>query len=135
MPPAMLAPAWLWTGAIPAASRIAAAIAAVVVLPLVAEISTLPAQAGAERADRVGIEPHQHFPGALVAAAAAQPRERADAPRQRELRRQRVAIAGLCARTRWPTTASAGDQHLTAPGTARDAHGAARRSDRRRRTS
>ena len=42
IPPAMFAPAWLCTSGTPARSKIPAAIAAVVVLPLVAEISTLP---------------------------------------------------------------------------------------------
>ena len=41
-PPAMLAPARLWTRRVPVRPRIDATIAAVVVLPLVAETTTLP---------------------------------------------------------------------------------------------
>ena len=45
-PPAMFAPARLWTRVIPARSSIEATIAAVVVLPLVAEITPIPGKPG-----------------------------------------------------------------------------------------
>ena len=85
-PPAMFAPATLCTVAMPAASRIDAASAAVVVLPLVAETTTLPR--GSVAASRV-IAPASirsiSFPGRLVpprpAARAARPTPRAIAAR------------------------------------------------------
>ena len=77
-PPAMFAPAWLCTSGMPRPSRIAAAIAAVVVLPFVAEIERAAARQARCRARRSRrVEAHQHLPGALVAPP---PRSRESAP-------------------------------------------------------
>ncbi len=46
-------------------------------------------QARSERADRVAVEADQHAPGSARCAVAAQPRERCDGARERELRRER----------------------------------------------
>ena len=75
-PPAMFAPARLWTSFVPVRPRIAATIAAVVVLPLVAETTTLPSrQAGGEPRDGVRLGAHQHLPGQRGPAAAGQARD------------------------------------------------------------
>ena len=74
-PPAMFAPARLCTSRVPVRPRIAAIIAAVVVLPLVAETTTLPCgQPRRQPRDRVRLGPHQHLAGQRRAAAARQPR-------------------------------------------------------------
>ena len=67
-PHAMFEPARLCTTAVPARSSAAAIIAAVVVLPFVAETSTAPSRARADmRAERVGREPAAAAgPGAVV---------------------------------------------------------------------
>ena len=83
IPPAMFAPGALCTSATPACSKIPAAIAAVVVLPLVAETSALPcASRRAEVADRIWLEPQQHLARNARGAATAQARERRHGPRE-----------------------------------------------------
>ena len=76
----MFAPARLCTSVSPVRSRIAAAIAAVVVLPFVALITALPcASRRAEQADRVRLQPREHLAGQRrPAAAAGGAHERAD---------------------------------------------------------
>ena len=73
-------PARLWTSRAPVRSRIEATIAAVVVLPLVAEITTLPrSRRLREAADRVRLDAGEDLAGQRRAAAAAGgARERAD---------------------------------------------------------
>ncbi len=67
MPPAMFAPARLCTSAMPARSRMPAVIVAVVVLPLVAEMSTLPRGRRAPRSPIAsGASRISSLPGALV---------------------------------------------------------------------
>ena len=67
-PPAMFAPARLWTRRVPERSRIAATIAAVVVLPFVAEMTALPCgRRPASRAIAAGSMRMSTFPGRLVA--------------------------------------------------------------------
>ena len=78
IPPAMFAPAWLCTSGTPACSKMPAAIAAVVVLPLVAEMSTLPCRsARAEVPIASGCQAHQHL---ARGARAPPPRSRESAP-------------------------------------------------------
>ena len=75
-PPAMFAPARLWTSFVPVRPRMAATMAAVVVLPLVAETTTLPLrQAGGEARDGVRLGAHQHLAGQRRPAAAGQARD------------------------------------------------------------
>ena len=77
-PPAMFAPARLWTRCAPVRSRMPATIAAVVVLPLVAEITALPrSQPGGQAPDGVGLEAHQELSGQRGAPAAGAARQRA----------------------------------------------------------
>ena len=91
MPPAMFAPAALCTREICSRARIAAVKAAVVVLPLVAEMSTLPrvrraaSCAMASRSSRMST-----LPGALVAPPPRRRESAADGPREGELGGQRT---------------------------------------------
>ena len=112
----MFAPARLWTSEMPDRSSTDAAIAAVVVLPLVAEHEHRPArQPAGELGDRVRLEAHQHLAGqARAAAASGAPRKLADRARGDDLgsqRRHRESIGPLGTITR------------TAPGSARTVTG------------
>ena len=86
-PPAMFAPARLWTSRAPSPSRIAATIAAVVVLPLVAEITALPSRrrAGQPR-HRLRLEAHEQLAGQARPAAPAAARQRPRGARDGDLR-------------------------------------------------
>ena len=80
----MFAPARLCTSRVPRRSRIDATIAAVVVLPFVAEITALPlGQARGQGADRVRLEAQQDLAGQARAAAAGAAGERAGGARGR----------------------------------------------------
>ena len=110
-PPAMFAPARLWTSAIPARSRIEATIAAVVVLPLVAEMTTEP------RGSRAASSPIARararistLPGRLVPPP--RPARRASSPTAR-------AAAIFAAQPRHPRAPARG----RAPGSARTVTG------------
>ena len=86
-PPAMFAPARLCTRRVPERSRIAATIAAVVVLPFVAEITALPCgRRPARRAIASGSRRMQDLAGQARRAAPAAPRERAGGARDGDLR-------------------------------------------------
>ena len=81
-PPAMLAPARLWTRVVPARSRIAAAIAAVVVLPLVEEMTAQPSgRRPARRSIAWGSRRVSTLPGRLVPPP--RPARRASSPTAR----------------------------------------------------
>src|ERR1039458_4985512 len=81
IPPAMFAPDWLFTSDTPARSRIAARIAEVVVLPFVADTSTLPRDRRAPSSPiALGSRRMSTFPGALDAPP---PRRRETAPTAR----------------------------------------------------
>ena len=95
----MFAPAALCTSVTPACSKMPAAIAVVVVFPLVAETSTLPrARREPSAADRICVELQQHLARNARGAAAAQARERRHRPRDSELWGQRAGHqpAGGC---------------------------------------
>ena len=104
--PAMFAPARLWTSREPVRSRIEATIAAVVVLPLVAEITTLPCSSRAgQQADRVRLEARQHLAGQRGAAAAAGAAgERADGLRRGQLGGEQAHGAMTCSAPGWTRT-------------------------------
>ena len=86
-PPAMFAPARLCTRRAPERSRIAATIAAVVVLPFVAEMTALPCgRRCARRSIAAGLHAHEQLARQARAAAAAAPRQRAGGARDGDLR-------------------------------------------------
>ncbi len=107
----MFAPARLCTSRTPSRSRIAAAIAAVVVLPLVAEISTLP-RCRREPSTPIasGCRRISTFPGTLVAPPP-HSRESAPAARARASFGSEWAAQGLL-----PSGLSAGTSTRTAAG-------------------
>ena len=119
----MFAPARLWTSVIPARSSTDATIAAVVVLPLVAEITTEPSRSRAASSPIAsGSSASSTLPGQARAAAA--PARRASAPTARAA--TSFAPAALIA---------APDDHPHGCGQQRGRSPAARRSGRRRRTA
>ena len=123
-PPAMLAPARLCTSRTPSRSRIAAAIAAVVVLPLVAETNTLP-RLKREPSTPIasGCRRISTFPGTLVAPP---PRSRESAPAARA-----NASLGPGARSRSAAGRAAADPCPHPPGRYRQREPAGRAGCRR----
>ena len=116
-PPAMFAPARLWTSRVPVRPRIVAIIAAVVVLPLVAETTTLPCGSRApSRAIACGSARISTLPGS-------------DVP-PRPARRSAVPVARAASSPACSLTA----RSPAARRAARARSSAGRRSGRRRRT-